>query len=426
MNSWLQLQAHAVMTIYLVTMKAGLILTLTIYSFATALTAQMPCGTYPYGRQQFSTNTYLKHNSLSIQNFIKQSLTSVGENRLDKTVIRIPVVVHVLYHLPDEKITDERVNNQLALLNKCFRMQNEDTVKIPSYFKNLAADCEIEFHLATSDPRKKNTTGIIKKYTPISKWTVDDKVKASAEMGDDPWDPANYLNIWVCNLDKYAGYASVLGGPAKTDGIVIDLQAFGDEQKTLVHETGHWLGLKHIWGDEYCGDDGIADTPKQASYTIGCPSGTRITCSNSPNGDLYMDYMDFTNDNCRLLFTHGQKARMKSLFNPGGPRSSLLASTGLNPPLVFEIPVPDDDPKWLEPRIYPNPAKNELIIDLNYDARWVGNFIQVINLHGQVIATFLISAKVQMIDISRFSPGIYFLAAKRKDGLSIRQKFVKY
>jgi len=407
-------------------MKAGFILTLTVYLFGASLTAQVPCGTYPYSQQQLSTNLYLKQTSLSVQNFIQQTLVSSGENRLDKTVIRIPVVVHVLYHHPAEKISDKMVNDQLTLLNQCFRLQNEDTVKIPSYFKNLAADCEIEFHLATSDPGKRNTTGIVKKYTPIEKWTVDDKVKSSLEMGDDPWNPAEYLNIWVCNLDKYAGYSSVLGGPANVDGIVIDLQAFGDEQKTLVHETGHWLGLKHIWGDEYCGDDGVEDTPKQASYTIGCPSGTRVTCNNSPNGDLYMDYMDFTNDKCRLLFTHGQKARMKSLFNPGGPRNSLLNSEGLNPPLVFEIPVPEDDPKWLEPRIYPNPAKNELIIDLNYDARWVGNIIQVINLHGQQIATVPISSKLQKIDISRLSPGIYFLAAKRKDGLSIRKKFVKY
>lgn len=425
-NSWLQLQDHAVMTIYLVTMKAGLILTLITYSFAFALNAQQPCGTYPYHQKQFSNHTSLISTSRSVENFIHQNIAAGQNNRLDNTVIKIPVVVHVLYHFPSEKIGDDVIYDQLALLNECFRLKNSDTSNIPAYFKSLVADCEIEFELATSDPYKKYTTGIIKKYTPITRWSADDKVKSSEEMGDDPWDPASYLNIWVCDLDKYAGYSSVIGGPENVDGIVMGLKAFGANQKTLVHEAGHWLGLKHLWGDEYCGDDGVGDTPKQASYTIGCPTGARVTCSNGPNGDLYMDYMDFTNDACRVMFTQGQKARMKSLFNEGGPRSSILSSKGLNPPLIFEIPLPEDDPKWLEPRVYPNPADHELIVDLNYDARWVGNLLQVINLHGQHVITTVISSKLQTIDISRLPAGIYFLAAKRADGLSIKQKFIKY
>src|SRR6185436_7443681 len=121
-----------------------------------------------------------------------------------------------------------------------------------------------------------------------------------------------------------------------------------------------WLSLKHLWGDTYCGDDGVGDTPKQAGYNIECPGVINITCGNGPYGDMYMNYMDLTNDACMNLFTQGQKARMRTLFDQGGPRSSLLVSKGLNPPLTSEIELPEEDPKWLHPQLYPNPATTQL------------------------------------------------------------------
>ena len=97
-----------------------------------------------------------------------------------------------------------------------------------------------------------------------------------------------------------------------------------------MHEVGHWLGLKHIWGDTYCGDDLIEDTPLQGNFTPGCPTGFRTSCSNGTTGDMYMNYMDFTNDACLNLFTEGQKEKMLSLFTAGGPRNSILSSKGLS------------------------------------------------------------------------------------------------
>ena len=155
------------------------------------------------------------------------------------------------------------------------------------------------------------------------------------------------------------------------------------------------------------------------------PFRIRITCGNGPTGDMYMNYMDFTSDACTNLFTNGQKARMRALFAPGGARNGILSSTGLNAPLIFESPLPDDSPKWLHPQLYPNPATNEIILDLAYDIRWIGKTIFVTDLLGQSVMNVPITSKNQHIDISRLQPGMYFLAAKKDDGESMKMKFIK-
>jgi hypothetical protein len=407
-------------------MKAVLFYVLVSIGFVGHLAAQKSCATVSYTQRQLQNNFSVAGNLNSTSSFSRQETATPGvEGISSASVITIPVVVHILYHYPDEKISDAIVIQQLKTLNECFRRLNADSVNTPAVFRSLAADCEIEFKLATSDPKKKYTTGIVRKYTPVTSWSFDDKVKFSAEMGDDAWDTKSYLNIWVCNLEDFAGYSSIAGGPQNTDGLVLGFSVFGQDQKTIVHEAGHWLNLKHLWGDENCGDDGVSDTPKQAGYTVGCPTGVRITCSNGPNGDMYSNYMDFTSDECTNLFTLGQKARMRALFATGGLRNSLLTSKGLDAPLIFEIPVPEEDPKWLQPRLYPVPATTQLILDLSYDIRWVGKSIQVTNLQGQTIMVVTITSKIHQIDISRLQPGMYFIAAKKGDGESIKQKFIK-
>ena len=116
---------------------------------------------------------------------------------------------------------------------------------------------------------------------------------------------------------------------------------------------------------------------------------------------------------------------MRSLFEPGGARESLINSKGFDMPLLSEILLPTEDPKWLEPKLYPNPATNEIKLDLAYDIRWIGEKIFVTNMTGQSIVNLIVTAKNQVIDVSRLQPGIYFLAAKRTDGLSMKLKFVK-
>jgi hypothetical protein len=410
---------------------------LLILVFHSQLPAQQSCSSYNYKQQELMNDPSLQHEVNTIENFVRQKLASLaadiaGKPQGGNVIIKIPVVVHILYNQPEENMSDERVYSQIRVMNENFRRLNADTVNTPNAFKSIAADCEIEFQLAFSDPLRRNTTGIIRKYTPVRLWNADDKMKFSTETGNDAWDAKNYLNIWVCNMGRVAGYSSFPGGPAAKDGIVIAFNVFGinnkagyEMGKTAIHEAGHWMGLRHIWGDAYCGNDMIDDTPSQSTFTSGCPSGIRPSCNNGVNGDMYMNYMDLTLDACTNLFTEGQKERMRASFETGGGRKSILTSYGLIPPLINEIPLPEEVPAWFHPQLYPNPASTEMTLDLAYDIRWIGKTLRVTNLQGQLVMQLLISSKAQKINISQLRPGMYILSGKKDDGSVIKQKFIK-
>ncbi len=368
----------------------------------------------------------LAERTAAVESFIRrqQDAGNPALRQMSQGVIKIPVVVHVLYHEPSQNISNEAVRLQIEMLNKCFRRQNADTVNTPIAFRPVAADCEIEFELAISDPWRRATTGINRKYTPVKIWETDDKMKFASEMGIDAWDPTSYLNIWVCNLRTRGGYSSLPGSAPDKDGIVISVASFGNS-RIAVHEAGHWMGLRHIWGDASCGDDLVDDTPVQGAYTPGCPSGIRSSCNNGPAGDMYMNYMDFTMDACINLFTKGQKMRMRAVFDEGGVREPILSSRAFDRPLIQEIPLPEKDPDWLYANFYPNPGRDKLWVDVSFDERWIGKEIAFYNLQGQQVLQVRIETKVQVIDISRLAPGIYFASGKRADGAIIRQKFVK-
>ncbi len=419
------------------TMKAKFTLFIILLFVLDQVAAQRNCSSHAYQQQQLRNDPSIAGKIVAMEAFTRQETALKANSNLrtagEVNIIKIPVVVHILYHDPSENISNEKVYSQINALNRDFRRMAADTVNTPAVFKSLAADCEIEFQLAISDPQRRSTTGIIHKYSPIVYWEDNDKVKFSSEMGDDAWDSKSYLNIWVCNLQQIAGYASVLGGPANKDGVVIGFPVFGtintmhgfDMGRTAVHEVGHWLSLKHLWGDTDCGDDGVSDTPKQASYNQGCPSGIRISCGNSPYGDMYMNYMDFTSDACMNLFTNGQKTRMRALFAQGGMRNSILSSKGLSAPLITEASLPDEQPRWLQPQLYPNPATSQMTLDLAYDTRWIGKMITVTNIQGQTVMQVSVTSKNQKIDIRKLQPGMYFLSANKEDIGFIKLKFIK-
>ncbi|WP_400192902.1 GEVED domain-containing protein [Hymenobacter sp. B81] len=253
-------------------------------------------------------------------------------------VITIPVVVHVLYNTAAQNISDAQINSQIAVLNEDFRNLNADGASVPSAFQGLRADANIQFVLAKRAPNGTATTGIIRKSTTKTSWGTDDSMKKSSLGGSDAWPAGQYLNLWVCNLSGgILGYAQFPGGAAATDGVVILTSAFGkggsaaapfNLGRTGTHEVGHWLNLRHIWGDANCGSDLVSDTPTQQAQNYGCPSFPKRTCGNTTNGDMFMNYMDYTDDRCMYMFSTGQSTRMNALFATGGARASLVTSTG--------------------------------------------------------------------------------------------------
>lgn len=406
--------------------------------FAVSLFAQRNCESYQYGKAMLAQYPSLAEKVATIESFTHRNNSTVTVNELPgapvaQDIITIPVVVHIIYHFPEENISDERVLEQIDILNRDFRKMNSDTVNTPAGFATLAADTKIEFKLASADPKDRATKGILHQYSPIKQWQMDDKVKFSSEMGDDAWDATSYLNIWVCNLDEILGYASFPGTPADRDGVVINYKAFGavnyfsqyNKGRTAVHEVGHWLNLRHIWGDADCGDDAVDDTPRQRSYTPGCPSGIRVTCDNaSLGGDMYMNYMDFTSDPCVNMFTYGQKQRMRSLFEPGGFRNSILYSGGLGVPAIEQAALPKDPPRWLHIRVYPNPVNNVVMLNFEYDTRWVGTTLTVTDIMGRVMIRTKVTRPLQQIDLSQLKQGIYFIRGDKGDE-KMMEKIVK-
>lgn len=252
----------------------------------------------------------------------------------------IPVVVHVVHRTTAENISDAQVQSQIDVLNEDFRARNADRTNTPAPFQGLVADARITFRLATTDPDGNPTNGITRTSTTRTSFNSEaDDVKSASTGGADPWPADQYLNIWTCgNLrnsrnEALLGYAQFPGGPAATDGVVVLHSAFGttgsatapfDRGRTTTHEIGHWLNLRHIWGDDgtgCSGDDFVADTPNAAGPNFGAPTFPNITCGNGPHGDLFMNYMDYVDDAAMFMFTHGQVARMQAALD--GARSTI-------------------------------------------------------------------------------------------------------
>jgi hypothetical protein len=248
--------------------------------------------------------------------------------------LTIPVVVHVVYKEPEENISVAQIKSQIAALNRDYAAKNPDKSKIPAPWASLASDTRVQFALAKKDPKGKPTNGITRTTTKHASFSDDDSVKSKAKGGADAWPTNRYLNLWVCSLGGgLLGYAQFPHGPAKTDGVVILNTAFGTTGtaakpfnlgRTAVHEVGHWLNLHHIWGDSglVCSDsDYVGDTPNQEGPNYGKPSFPKVSCGNAPNGDMFMNYMDYVDDDSMLLFTAQQVVRMRAALD--GPRKGI-------------------------------------------------------------------------------------------------------
>jgi hypothetical protein len=291
------------------------------------------CGTQQVHERLAETYAPYRQRQNSIEQQIRRSIDSGVAQRVMRQLITIQVVVHVIYKSDAENISDAQVKSQIDALNRDYAQKNADQSTIPAPWKGLASNPNIQFALAKKDPSGKATTGITRTQTSRDSFGTGDTVKTAAGGGHPPWPSNRYLNLWACTLGGgLLGYAQFPGGPAKTDGVVILNTAFGttgtatspfDLGRTATHEVGHWLNLHHIWGDrnDCGGTDFVTDTPNAQLPNYGKPAFPHISCNNGPNGDMFMNYMDYVDDAAMVMFTAGQVARMNATL--AGPRKKI-------------------------------------------------------------------------------------------------------
>ncbi len=316
---------------------------------------------------------------------ISESKKSGTTNKV-KTVYTIPVIVHVIHTGQavgvGYNISDAQINSQLDVLNKDFRRLNTDTGLVPAVFKPAAADCEINFCMA-----KVNNAGVPLATPGIERINANDRGWSIVNLTNtyitstikpaSIWNTSKYMNIWVvpdytngAGIDLL-GYATFPGGStltgitgtpgsATTDGLVCWYKAFGsvgnldptyNKGRTATHEIGHWLGLRHVWGDGTCLTDYCADTPPSQTANYGCKSHPWHlgTCSGNTTGEMFMNYMDYSDDICLYMFTNDQKTRMQTAMANSPMRIAQGNSTACNPilaagadasPIQITSPVP--------------------------------------------------------------------------------------
>lgn len=294
---------------------------------------QRKCGCMSVHYWLFEQSASYRSAQTELEHAFMASRRSARVERTKPYVIN--VVIHILQSPGIGKVTPAQIAAQMKTLNKDFRAKNTDRGKAPAVWKGLVADAMVEFKLATKEPGGKATSGVLYVPTQQAMFGQNDSMKDPARGGSAPWPTDRYLNIWVCALkDGLLGYAQFPGGPAGTDGVVISVNAFGtggtarapfNKGRTCTHEVGHYLNLRHIWGDtpDCSGGDSVSDTPNAEGPNYGVPTFPSVSCQNGPNGDMFMNYMDYVDDAAMVMFTPEQVARMHSTLN--GPRSSLVS-----------------------------------------------------------------------------------------------------
>ncbi len=407
-------------------------ISLVIFSNMTTFAQDRTCGTTDYTNNQIANNPELKlrleQQEVAIKNWLKNA-------KKDNSTITIPVIFHVLYNSnASTNISDAQIYSQIEILNNDYSRQNSDTSRTPDIFKSVAANAGIQFCIAHQDPNGDWTDGITRTQTSKTQFDADiNEAKFDSQGGKDAWNTSLYLNIWIVpeiisqGLSGVLGYAQFPGGAASTDGVVVGFNYIGNigaaaypfnKGRTLTHEIGHYLNLHHIWGDDgnsCTGSDYVQDTPNQASENYGCPTHPSVSCNN--DGDMFQNYMDYTNDICMNLFTLGQVERMRAAINTS--RASLMTSG------MCQANAIDNRKDELEFNIYPNPANKKIHIQSSDKTDNIE--INIIDITGKTVFTnnYKNMESTTIINTSELSDGIYFIKISNSTATKIKKLIIQ-
>jgi len=364
----------------------------------------------------------------------KESISQHISERGAAEQVDITVVFHIIHQGEPigsgPNISNHKIFEQLDIVNKDFSFKNSDKVLIPSAFSNLAANAEIQFCLAKEDEYGNPTSGIVRYQKPNINSTgyIDNTIKPQTQ-----WDPLKYMNVWIVRMPKpnILGYAyfpvpSIVG--STKDGVVISHTKFGNvgsssKGRTLVHEIGHYLGLPHVWGfkeNDCSEDDQIQDTPSTFAPYYGCPAYPQITCGTS---DMFMNYMDYVNDDCMHMFTEGQKVIMQHILS--NQRSGLknTATTHCNIAVHTNATAKMHDVVTL----FPNPCRSEVNITLP-ENQYIAS-VRIYDSNGSHIGNAPISSRSTLnelkISTESLESGIYMAQIETNAGNSYVKRFIR-
>ena len=277
------------------------------------------CATMPAYIRQLELNPDLRIGRMRLESATRARRQT--DDIVRRGLLTIPVIVHVVYRTEEENISDEQIQSQIDVMNQDFRATNPDIAKTPAVWRALATDAQLEFRLRD----------VTRTETERTSFGDDDGMKFESSGGHDVIDPSRNLNIWVCNLVPWLGYAYFPGIDPDIDGVVIGYEYFGtmgtavnpfDLGRTATHEVGHYLNLHHIWGGDTstCNDsDEVEDTPNQSGPNYNKPNVPSISCGNGPHGDMFMNYMDYVDDDSMFMFTAQQVLRMRTALAEARP-----------------------------------------------------------------------------------------------------------
>lgn len=406
--------------------------------FSVGVKAQHKCSSHQHRMQKAAQNPVYAQQLVEAEKTMQQAAQNVSYKR-DGELITVPVVVHVLYNKDRENVSDEQIQSQLNVLNKDFQLLNADQLEETHPFYSDMTDCQIEFCLATTDPDGNPHSGITRTKTDSVNFAGVGSEKFTAMGGHDNWDPYRYLNIWVCNLDEefgtlgYSSFPTDLAEYPDEDGVVIHFRCFGttgtagtgDFQennlgRTGTHEVGHWLFLEHIWGDQNCGTDGVSDTPPHEWDNYGCPQfphNANNSCGGNANGEMFMNYMDYVDDACMVMFTHGQKKRMRDAI--GVYRPKLLEAPSCSAVTVGRYPNQMD----LTVQAYPNPSSGTFTLKVE-DSGSIDAQVMLINSVGQIMHTTALRSELtaqQQLKVEALADGLYTLLVTTSTGTFTQQ-----